>query len=262
MGTDIHVATEVRRGGAWHPADKWKDDDGYLSNYDSAVYTGRNYDLFAMLAGVRNGRGFAGVATGSGFEPLAEPRGIPDDVSDVVGRWARDGDHSHSYATVAELLAYDWTRKTVKTGIVHLAELARWKTRGHPESWSGGIGGAGIEVFDADQAVPIVERALAERPPYTSGRQPDWYTLMHSSGSGIFGGGAPRAHAGDEEQQAVLDHVWSMLVSELGCERPHFRVSWGASYSEQAGSFLSETMPRLWRLGAPEDVRIVFWFDS
>lgn len=43
-------------------------------------FDNRNYDLFAALADVRNGVGFAGVKTGKAIEPIAMPRGIPDDA--------------------------------------------------------------------------------------------------------------------------------------------------------------------------------------
>jgi hypothetical protein len=43
---------------------------------------------------------------------------------------------------------------------------------------------------------------------------------------------------------------------------PYTRVRWEVSYTDAAGSFYEKTMPALARLGAPEDVRIVFWFDN
>ena len=45
--------------------------------------------LFAILAGVRNGYGFAGCDTGDGFRPIAPPRGLPGDVSPEVAEEAR-----------------------------------------------------------------------------------------------------------------------------------------------------------------------------
>ena len=44
----------------------------------------RHYDVFAILADVRNGYGFAGVRTGSGFDPIAPGRGLPSDLSQGV----------------------------------------------------------------------------------------------------------------------------------------------------------------------------------
>lgn len=74
-------------------------------------YSGRNYNLFAILANLRNGRGFAGVLTGEPTVPIDAPRGVPDDASlayrNEVDNWGTDG-HSHSWFSLHELLAYDW----------------------------------------------------------------------------------------------------------------------------------------------------------
>lgn len=60
----------------------------------------RHYDLFAVLAGVRN--------YGDRQLPISSPRGLPPDVSSLIqkasDRWDSDG-HSHSYLTLRELLA-------------------------------------------------------------------------------------------------------------------------------------------------------------
>lgn len=71
MGTDIHSVAQVRKDGKW------------LTVLQDVCGDGRNYDTFAMLANVRNGRGFAGVKTGDGFPFIAEPRGLPDDFQRV-----------------------------------------------------------------------------------------------------------------------------------------------------------------------------------
>jgi len=68
MGTDIH--------GVFQRYDQdraqWRD---VSSNYDQD----RHYQLFAVLADVRNGIGFAGTATGEAVQPIAERRGLPVD---------------------------------------------------------------------------------------------------------------------------------------------------------------------------------------
>lgn len=113
MGCDIHLMTEVKRNGAWESADSWNMEDDTI--WPDSIYKGRNYDMFAVLADVRNGVGFAGRYTGSGFKPIAAPRGAPEDASSEVkaytDSWEADG-HSHSYFTLAELLAYDWDQTT------------------------------------------------------------------------------------------------------------------------------------------------------
>src|SRR5262249_46209472 len=133
MGCDIHFYVEKQVNGAWYSADKWapNEDAGDEGEpilalaYKNRFYSDRNYNLFGILANVRNGSGFAGCDTGDGFVPISEPRGIPDDVSKEVkaeaDRWDGDG-HSHSWLTVTELMAYDWTQTTKLRGYVSAAE--------------------------------------------------------------------------------------------------------------------------------------------
>ena len=116
MGCDIHLHVERRTDAGWEHvpghSDEWADPANW--------YHQRNYDLFAILADVRNGSGFAGAKIGDGFNPISPPRGLPNDVSDFVrsesDEWDVDG-HSHSHLTVAEVLTYDWDQESVKTGL-------------------------------------------------------------------------------------------------------------------------------------------------
>ncbi len=96
MGCDIHVHSEVKIMGRWlhynHPD------------------VSRCYDLFSRMAGVRR--------DGGSPEPIAEPRGLPLDVSvvtlfesDVMGE---DG-HSHSFLVASEIvLLHDWMETNMK----------------------------------------------------------------------------------------------------------------------------------------------------
>lgn len=106
MGTDIHSHVEVYRDGHWHKAtgaivttfDEWDD--------PSEPFGWRNYGMFGFLADVRNYHG---------SPVIAEPRGLPDDVSPEVRAdhgtddpWYSYGFHSATWLTLAELLAYDY----------------------------------------------------------------------------------------------------------------------------------------------------------
>ena len=67
----------------------------------------RNYYLFSILADVRN--------YGNTITPLSYPKGLPKDVSPILKYFSDvEGSdaHSHSYFTLAELLAVDWTLYT------------------------------------------------------------------------------------------------------------------------------------------------------
>lgn len=89
----------------WVSCDKWKKDtDGWYVDWTESLYSDRNYNLFSILADVRNG---------NGIEPIDYPRGIPNDASTgylfVCHQWEDDG-HSHSYFTLDELLKVDWSQ--------------------------------------------------------------------------------------------------------------------------------------------------------
>lgn len=246
MGCDIHLYVERLNNGVWEACDNWKvskdeyDSGRKVVDYDSYFYKGRNYDLFSILANVRNGYGFAGVPTGEGFIPISMPRGVPGDCckeyKDEVANWDCDG-HSHSYITVAEIMSYDWTQRIGKTGIVDLKGLARWKTQGKPENWSGVISGQGIEIFEGKDYISEIEMFLKSLDK-------NWYSLNWPNE--------------DATREAINNH----LARITGVDKPHFRVNWGKYYYEAGSIFLSETLPKLWKLGKFEDVRILFFFDN
>lgn len=234
MGCDIHFYTEKKIDGTWLPADRWEPnkyaaeegEPALTVPYEKAFYSGRNYCLFAILADVRNGRGFAGCDTGDGFVPIDSPRGLPDDVTGLVkadsDRWSGDG-HSHSWFTVAELLAYDWTQTTKLRGFLSAHEFWRWnrwdRQRGEsPTTWSGDVGGDKTrKVAEADM--------IAHLEHYGS----DW---------------------------AAEDRIKSELAS-VYCQ-----CEWEQPYYKAGRGFWSDAIPQLLRLGKPEDVRVVFWFDN
>jgi hypothetical protein len=132
MGCDIHLYVERRTDSGWEHVPDHSKEWGDPANW----FNGRNYDLFSILADVRNGTGFAGVKTGDGFRPIDTPRGLPVDVSLVVREsaeeWGVDG-HSHSHLTVAEILAYDWDQETVKTGLFKDNDRERFPDGGRAE---------------------------------------------------------------------------------------------------------------------------------
>lgn len=145
-------------------------------------YSSRNYDVFAMLADVRNGYGFAGVDTGEGFIPISEPKGIPDDASDyyklAVKEYGEDG-HSHSYFTMEELDAYDWEQTTVHRGWVGLEEYKVFKEKGRPNSWSGGVSGGAVKhLTNKEMDEVIAGTFVVEGNPYT---QVEWTTTYRDS---------------------------------------------------------------------------------
>ena len=162
MGCDIHMTVEVLKKGKWTPVKQPKPATDSLEvqwyrpeswNWDF----GRNYDSFAILANVRNGRGFAGIKTGSGFKPISEPRGLPEDRG-LHGKNKDEayGDHSQSWLLLSEVLACDRAQTVQQNGVVSDAQYAAWKKQkaGGPPSYSGGVSGPGIKML------PIAEMDL------------------------------------------------------------------------------------------------------
>lgn len=84
MGCDIHGFVEVKKDGKWLVY--------------SQIDRDRDYKLFAKMANVRN--------FDSHVEPISDPRGLPDDVSEVAkiesDYFDSDG-HSHSWLSKEEI---------------------------------------------------------------------------------------------------------------------------------------------------------------
>jgi len=153
MGCDIHIYAETRKSkndpwtkvGAIWPSE-------YAQYGGEAMtdepYQGRNYKLFGLLADVRNGRGFAGCDTGNRVEPISQPRGLPDDLSDELrcGIESEDeddyiyiGDHSFSWLTLAELKDVDWDGGVFTTrGYISREQAEEYRRNDTiPTSWCG-----------------------------------------------------------------------------------------------------------------------------
>ena len=236
MGCDIHFYTETRdAAGVWRCVDRFAepDQDGYVACISPALYHGRNYNLFGMLADVRNGRGFAGIKTGAGFQPIAEPRGLPEDVSETVRKisdgWGTDG-HSHSHHTLRQLLDYDWTQSTALQGWCNFEQWFEWKRWRDgeglgPESYCGGVSGATIRHLSASDMNLLCAQ----------------YRMMPMNSP--------------ERAAFKTEHAKDFALAE-----------WRNPYYVAAGSFISDTIPRLLALAGGvagvDNVRIVFFFDN
>lgn len=179
MGCDIHILVEVKneKRYKWEPLEgsyEIEEDDGEkymnIGPYHSDWYFGRDYDSFAVMADVRNGRGFAGVDTGDGFEVIDRPRGIPTDASELYKEvceiWEGDG-HSHSFLYLRELKEWynNAASKTTKhRGIVDLSYYRKMKEEGKtsPDSWCDGISGPGVVVMDTVRADKFIDEEMTE----------------------------------------------------------------------------------------------------
>lgn len=145
MGTDIHPVVQFRDANK-----EWHDIKVHPDTLDD-----RCYALFAVLANVRNGFGFAGVPTGQPVKPIAEPRGLPDDF-DLEKHESDDkymGDHSFTWVTLRELNEYPWHETRMRTGVLTLEEWEKWDKLSEPENYCGGVMGRDIETVSHDAAL-------------------------------------------------------------------------------------------------------------
>lgn len=141
MGTDIYLYAEVKQHDRWVRSKVEIPDD-------------RNYWAFAVLADVRNGEGFAGCDLGDPVTPIAQPRGLPADTS--TGGWL--GDYSHSWVTLAELLAVDLDQPVIQRMMVSTEAAARYRATGVlPDEWSAWTSHEGHELIQIE--TPLREAA-------------------------------------------------------------------------------------------------------
>lgn len=173
MGCDIHTLAEIQREVYNHETqtsefvDIWdaiklpvftyaycRENEPisiYNESLTSRPYQGRNYNLFSVLADVRNTRSTSNIFDPSmeyeerdSILPLALPKGIPDNASKgwkkECKRWGLDF-HSHSYFTLQELLdgieAGAFKQVIHQRGYVSLRQYLTLKETGEtPDSWS------------------------------------------------------------------------------------------------------------------------------
>jgi hypothetical protein len=256
MGCDIHGFCEVKENGVWKLNTKkvFKNEyylsDGELKERqnDTPTYNrlewqvdefqehpsdGRNYDWFAILANVRNGKGFAGVRTGEGFDVISEPLGVPDDATvewvNTVNEWDCDM-HSISYLYVDDFDTFDWSQTTKKLGIISIEQYKSIRgTNGTPTSWCGGVSGGNNITIDADAADMILDGKSVVAEIY------DWTNSKHKS----------------ELVSLESDHTINVAYE------------WDVVYSEWFKHKIESIVNPMRKLKEEfEDVRYVFGFDN
>lgn len=169
MGCDIHSIAQVKKDGKW------------VTKIPRVADDNRDYNSFAILANVRNGYGVAAVTTGEGWTPIAQPRGLPNDIELIeesvespVWYWDFDekkeepettvwlGDHSHSWLTLDEIEAYWEINKHgtyLRVGVLDREQYEKLKSGETPTQWCGGICGPNIKVVHYTQ--------VTHEPDYT-----------------------------------------------------------------------------------------------
>lgn len=198
MGCDIHIYVEKKTSKAWEAisgpnpyiadyemyekraleredvskAQNYRDEVSRMKQKEPVVmegwiYNGRNYNLFSILAGVRNT-----------YEviPIAPPRGMPLEASGTVRNehegWGLDA-HSCSYFTFAEILKFDWENRGLENeGYVDEETYKKFLETGDPYPCCSGVGGGNIEkVLNSE-----MNRIIKEKYPWENDK--NFYTAI------------------------------------------------------------------------------------
>lgn len=226
MGTDIHYVFQAKAKDIARVTQSQTpvtDPEEWI-DIDTKYEGNRHYLLFAVLADVRNGFGFAGSYRHEPLRPiLEERRGLPDDFGNDYDFY-RDqwmGDHSYNWLLGSEML--NWTRldrSLVFGGVLSREEFNQWDGVSEPQRYSGGVWGSDITT--------IVDKASAAR------------CLVSV----------------DEEQR---DAGTGLVVAPV-TDWTHIQVYWRASLQEQLEYFFDGIIkPLVEEYG---DIRMVFGFDS
>lgn len=267
MGCDIHLfverkSTNPKTNGKWRwvsPKENWKDSD-------EDWYMSRNYDLFAILADVRNDRGVTNTDGFCKFNPISSPKGWPSDASSEANqihmRW--DGDaHSDSYLTLRELVEFDWNQTITLTGFVDAIEYADmlYKSTNVPRIFWGGSNGKPqvnterMKLFlHTDHFLCHLRRELA-----------NWMHVVAN----------PKGHNENWQEhvqrqidyhRALLTHYEPLVDRTLNGiftdQMLSTALKWEQTYADSAKRFHSSLIPKLKELGGLDNVRIVFFFDN
>ena len=152
MGTDIYTAAERRRqSGGWERAEPMvpnpfrRNEDrmrivrrtpGWEKAYPEFVreriFDGRNRDLYSALA--------FGVSAGpvSLVEPVAQPRGLPDDVTEETRAYDHSEAYGRSWLLVREIEDFDWDQPVIET-TAPLVAVEPWAPRNPPRGYPNGV---------------------------------------------------------------------------------------------------------------------------
>ena len=273
MGCDIHSFCEIfnETTGKWEKTGKifpnpWYDkdkpnkidEDGYEWNAEFIHHPirNRNYDLFAMLADVRNGRGFAGIKTGEGFNIISPPKGIPVDASkEVMLEYALRIVEEENEEDEAKTASRSYASKWAREGTSKIIELDGVEYVSDPDAHSESyLTVKELDAFAWNQVT--LHRGIVSFKEYKELKEKG--ETQPESWCGSISG--PGIKIITEKQADFL--IKNGIPEEGKNDILHVDMNWASPYSDSAHSFINKTLPLLRSLGKPENVRLVFWFDN
>lgn len=284
MGCDINVFVEIRRNKRWekvgnlfaHPIPELLQPRFECTHYYSdSPYILRNYELFSILADVRD--------FGDGT-PIATPRGIPSDLShDLLSKYAltvavlAGEDNGKSSCTLEQALSYVRTGSSIWIEPYKLISGPDW----HTPSW--------LTLREL-----LIHDWHTTEVTYSGWVNSIWYGSYKRLGKpGIF-----CKYIGRGVEVISNHEMERRIADQTATENCQTLVRWVQTNAQSAGVFLTETIPSIARMmtgehhegaaqlvhailqsdkvaldalhdwleerGFPnlDDVRIVFWFDG
>jgi len=167
MGTYIKLYAEKKVDGVWMHAqdnDLVSDGEDRTIPNEKQLYGIQDYEFFAILAGVRN---FHGVT------PLAQPRGLPSDLSEFIKAESEifpEDSFCYSHFTFRELQEFDWEGTTYLNRSHVSPDVARHyhETGVMPDSYSCTRAGIPPEENECPKGRVLLERTAtyAEEAEY------------------------------------------------------------------------------------------------
>jgi len=160
--------------------------------------------------------------------PIAEPRGLPENVSAEVkaesDEWGIDG-HSHSWLTLAELDAVPWQKNLVRLcGFVDPREFQEYEKAGEPGTWTYSLDRRGYSEVTNDEMRELIATRELDEPENEWSRTTIGGTLYLT--------------------EVAWSHTWAEVATELLASMEKLRVAGAAEGFE------------------PDQLRYVFWFDN
>lgn len=221
---------EYRAGSEWCSADSWEPVEGRgmlqetINEPADPFYEGQNRALYAILSGRHNFSEFPTI--------VPQPRGLPDDLSEeaqIYVNWYRDEGQvfsSASWITLAEILSFDWDVPV---------ELHVY---------------ANGQEFDAMSRSPLGKPGVVGEPAHA-------FKAAQLDGDRYISQEEMARRVADVKSRYKEADWMKGFTKELHTTYCH--VTYTETYGEMAGWFFTEGVPRMRKLGAPEDVRCVFW---